>query len=219
LKKSTHSAGQGIEAGEVKLKYLDTPLLTNVLFEDEDLEEWGETAGIRPDGASKYFDTGYSVADLPDAAHLCYIEQEETAGAALPRTAIGVTDGSLEWSIGAIDASADRSVIIGTPAVIADTAGTYTNWTSFYIGNREDAGTLRLLKRTHLKSTKTTISATSPKPSLNFFVGARNNNGVADQFFANRIRYASIGTGMTITETVQYYTLVQQLQQNLQRAT
>lgn len=210
--------GQGIESAEVKLKYLDTPLLSNHSFNDEDFEEWGITGGIQPDGATKYFDTGFSADNLSDTPHLCYIEHTRTgAGGASPVTALGVTDGTLEWSLGAQVEVDDRTGILGSNTIMAQTPSAYADWTSFYIVNREDADLLRLFKRTHLKATTTTPATVSPKPALNLFIGARNNNGVADQFFRNRIRFASIGEAMTAAETVEYYCLVQQLMQRLER--
>jgi hypothetical protein len=209
--------GRGIASACVKLKFVATPFMTNNLFLDEDFEEWGPGAGLTPDGTSKYIDTNFSAAALPDNAHLCYIEQQPATDFGA-RTAIGVTDGSLEWSIGAVDTFSDRTAIIGSPAVTATIAGGYNDWTSLYIANREAADSLRLFKRTHLKDTETTASVTNPKPSLNLFLGARNNNGTAHQFFKNRIRFASIGQALTTEEVIQYYQLVQAFQDALGRA-
>jgi hypothetical protein len=209
--------GRGIASACVKLKFVATPFMTNNLFVDEDFEEWGPGAGLTPDGATKYIDTNFSAAALPDNAHLCYIEQQPASDFGA-RTAIGVTDGSLEWSIGAIDAFSDRTAIIGSPAVTATIAGGYNDWTSLYIANREAADSLRIFKRTHLKDTETTASVTNPKPSLNLFLGARNNNGVADRFFKNRLRFASVGQALTTEEVIQYYQLVQSFQDALGRA-
>ena len=58
--------------------------MTNHNFADEDFEEWGPTAGLTPDGASKYLDTNFPATSLRDDAHLCYIEQQPAADAALP---------------------------------------------------------------------------------------------------------------------------------------
>lgn len=210
--------GRGIASACVKLKFVSTPYMTNHLFTDEDFEEWGPNAGLTPDGFSKYLDTNFPATSLRDDAHLCYIEQQPAADAALPRTAFGVTDGTLEWSIGAIDATADRTAILGSPLSAVTTPSAYADWTSFYIANRESANSLKLFKRTHLKDTDATASVTSPKPSLNLFLGARNNAGVPDQFFKNRLRYASLGKALTPSEVIDYYQLVQSLQDSLGRA-
>src|SRR3954470_6506481 len=90
--------GRGIASACVKLKFVSTPLMTNHNFADEDFEEWGPTAGLTPDGASKYLDTNFSATSLRDDAHLCYIEQQPASDFGA-RTAIGVTGGGLEWSI------------------------------------------------------------------------------------------------------------------------
>jgi hypothetical protein len=204
--------GRGIASACVKLKFIDVPLMTNNGFADEDFEEWGPTAGLAPDGASKFLDTNFPATSLRDDAHLCYIEQQPAVDAAVPRTAIGVTDGSLEWSIGAIDAFNDRAAILGSPLSLAITPGAYSDWTSFYIANRESPTSLTLFKRTHLKDTDTVLSATNPKPSLNVLICARNNAGVADQHFKNRLRFASIGQAFTEGEIADFYQAVQVLQ-------
>lgn len=210
--------GRGIASACVKLKFIDAPLMTNHNFTDEDFEEWGPTAGLSPDGSSKYLDTNFTAASLRDDAHLSYIEQQPAVDAAVPRTAIGVTDGSLEWSIGAIDAFNDRAAILGSPLSLAITPGAYSDWTSFYIANRESPSSLTLFKRTHLKDTDTVLSVTNPKPSLNVFLGARNNAGVPDQFFKNRLRFASIGGSLTADQVSAYYQLVQAFQDALGRS-
>ena len=210
--------GRGIASACVKLKFIDAPLMTNNGFADEDFEEWGPTAGLSPDGASKYLDTNLPATSLRDDAHLCYIEQQPAVDAAVPRTALGVTDGSLEWSIGAIDAFNDRSAILGSPLSLAITPGAYTDWTSFYIANRESSTSLTLFKRTHFKDTDNVPSATSPKPALNLFLCARNTAGVPDQHFKNRLRFASIGQSLVASEVTDYYQIVQALQDSLGRA-
>lgn len=210
--------GRGIASACVKLKFVATPYMTNHNFIDEDFEEWGPNAGLTPDGFSKYLDINFSAAALRDDCHLCYIEQQPATDAAVPRTALGVTDGSLEWSMGAIDATADRSAILGSPLCVAATPAAYADWSSLYIANRESPTSLRLYKRTHLKDTEASAAVTSPKPALNLFLGARNNAGIADQPFKNRIRYASVGQALTPDEVIHYYQLVQALQDAIGRA-
>lgn len=209
--------GRGIASACVKLKYVSNPLMTNHNFTDEDFEEWGPGAGLTPDGATKYFDTNFPATSLRDDAHLCYIEQQPAADAG-PRTALGVTDGLHEWSIGAVDAFSDRTAILGSPSVIAAIAGGYTDWTSLYIANRQSPTSLTFFKRTHLKDTDTNASATNPKPPLNVFLAARNAVGTPDQFFKNRLRYASFGQAMTAAEITEYYGIVQSLQDSLGRS-
>lgn len=156
-------------------------------------------------------------AALPDNPHLSYIEQQPATDSG-PRTALGVTDGSLEWSLGAVDAFLDRTAILGSPAITAQVGGGYSDWTSSYIANRESPNSLRLYKRTHLKNTNTTAAVTSPKPSLNFFLCARNNNGASDHFFKHRLRFASIGQAVTLDEIADYYQIVQTFQDSLGRS-
>jgi hypothetical protein len=209
--------GRGIASACVKLKFISAPLMTNHNFADEDFEEWGPTAGLAPDGATKYLDTNLAATSLRDDAHLCHIEQQPASDFGA-RTALGVTDGTLEWSIGAVDAFNDRTAIMGSPLSAVAIPGGYTDWTSLYIASRESPTSLTLFKRTHLKDTDTNAAVTSPKPALNLFLCARNNSGTADQHWKNRLRYASIGQAMTAAEVADYYGIVQSHQDALGRA-
>jgi hypothetical protein len=209
--------GRGMASACVKLKFVTTPFMTNNGFVDEDFEEWGPTGGLTPNGAIKYLDTHFPATSLRDDAHLCYIEQQPASDFGA-RTAIGVTDGALEWSIGAVDAFSDRTAILGEPAAAASIAGGYNDWTSVYIANRESPTSLALYKRTHLKNINTNLATSSPKPALNLFLCARNNAGTADQFWKNRLRYSSIGQALTADEVIDYYQLIQSLQDPLGRS-
>ncbi|HUS33891.1 MAG TPA: hypothetical protein VM680_00935 [Verrucomicrobiae bacterium] len=104
-----------------------------------------------------------------------------------------------------------------SPPTLAITPGAYADWTSLYIANRASSTSLTLYKRTHLKDTDA-VASLSPKPSLNLFLCARNNAGVADQHFKNRVRFASLGHAPTFDEVGAYYQLVQSLQDSLGRS-
>ena len=211
--------GQGLPAARVKLKYVANPLMTNQNFVEEDFEEWGPNGGLKPDGLTKYFDTNFPATSLRDDVHICYIESAPIgAGGGSPVTALGVTNGALEWSIGAQVEIDDRSAILGDPSAIATTPAPYSNWTSLYLAKRTSPTSLTLFKRTHLKATNAAPSATSPKPALNLFLAARNNSGAADQYFSNSIRYGSIGRALTSVEAIEYYQHVQSFQEALGRS-
>ena len=208
--------GQGIAAACVKLKYTDTPFLTNHNFTDEDFEEWGPNAGLKSDGATKYLDTNFPATNLRDNCHLSYLEYSATGGGGpTARKAIGVTDGSLEWSLGAQSEIDDRTAIIGNQSASLPTP--YANFSSWYLANRTAHDHLELWKRTLLKSTNTAAATLSPKPALNLVLAARNNIGAPDQFFSQSIRFASIGESFTPTEILDFYNAVQALQLDLGR--
>jgi hypothetical protein len=209
--------GRGLASACVKLKYVNTPFMTNHNFVDEDFEEWGPGAGLSPDGTTKYLDTNFPATSLRDDAHLCYIEQQHVTPGTGTETALGVIGGGLLWTIGADIGNTDRRAILGDPSSQAIVSTAYADWTSFYIANREASNSLRLFKRTHLKDTDTVVAATSPKPSLNLFLAADNNGGVAANFFRNRLRFASIGQALTPAEVIDYYQFVQALQDSLGR--
>jgi hypothetical protein len=89
------------------------------------------------------------------------------------RSASLMEPGMVHWRIGAVDSFLDRTAMIGSRSVAATIACGYSDWTRFYIANREESSLLRLFKRTHLKDTKVALAVTSPKKSLNLFRRAK----------------------------------------------
>jgi hypothetical protein len=60
-------------------------------------------------------------------------------------------------------------------------------------------------------------TASVSKVSLNYFLGARNNNGAAVLYSNRELAFASIGDGLTDTEAANFYTAVQAYQTTLNR--
>ena len=94
-------------------------------------------------------------------------------------------------------------------------ANTAQNTKGFYLGSR----TSSILRRgfyngAQVHEVTDTPNATS---SLNYYIGALNNNGVAGFFSPKECAFASIGDGLTNTNVSNLYTAVQAFQTTLSR--
>ena len=94
-------------------------------------------------------------------------------------------------------------------------ANTAQNTKGFYLGSR----TSSILRRgfyngAQVHEVTDTPNATS---SLNYYIGALNNNGVAGFFSPKECAFASIGDGLTNTNVSNFYTAVQAFQTTLSR--
>jgi hypothetical protein len=102
--------------------------------------------------------------------------------------------------------------------IASSTTPPYTNWTSVYIANARSPPTCCLYPNDPTSNPSTPPPSPHQQPVLNFFLGGINNNGIADQYFTNPIRFASIGHSLSPTEVTEYYQIVQSLQEALGRA-
>jgi hypothetical protein len=93
---------------------------------------------------------------------------------------------------------------------------TVTDSLGFFVGNRQSATGVKLIKNSTVITSKTSnviSSITSP-----LYLGARNNNNVNAQNYSLREQaFASIGDGLTDTEASNFYTAVQTYQTTLGR--
>lgn len=62
-----------------------------------------------------------------------------------------------------------------------------------------------------------TTSVSTALPAFNIFLGARNTNGLANNFAQRELAMASIGSGLTAGEVSTLYTLIQAMQTSLSR--
>ena len=90
-----------------------------------------------------------------------------------------------------------------------------TSTLGFFTGSRTASNIIRTFRNgTQIIAGTASSSATS---SIDFYIGASNNNGTA-QFFSNRqCAFASIGDGLTNTEAANFYTAVQAYNTTLAR--
>ena len=67
------------------------------------------------------------------------------------------------------------------------------------------------------QSTTNTVLNSGTYPNSNFYLGARSQNNVPSLYSNRRLALASIGTGLSDSEVLSFYNLVQQFQTTLNR--
>lgn len=87
---------------------------------------------------------------------------------------------------------------------------------AFYVANRTASNLMNAWKNGTKVATSTGVSTT--KQSLNIYIGALNNGGVASFPSSKQCAFASIGDGLTDTEAANFYTAVQAFQTTLGRS-
>ena len=92
-----------------------------------------------------------------------------------------------------------------------DPSNTYARslLTSHWIATRTAATTTKTFNKTTLINTNTLLAR--GQNSKNVYLSSRNNNGIADFFTNIQFSFASIGTGLTDTESSNFYTRVNTL--------
>lgn len=87
--------------------------------------------------------------------------------------------------------------------------------TGFYCSSRTGATTKFMIKNNSVVLTTSTVSTALAPNSL--YIGAYNNNGTANLFGDKECAFASVGSGLTTTESINLYTAVQKYQGALNR--
>jgi hypothetical protein len=90
-----------------------------------------------------------------------------------------------------------------------------TNSTGFYHANQNNTANVRKMFKNGTALATQTVSQNA-QPSFNVYIGARGGN--SNQFYCSReCSFASIGNGLTDTESANFYTAVQAFQTTLSR--
>jgi hypothetical protein len=91
-----------------------------------------------------------------------------------------------------------------------------TDAKGFYLSSRISSTSHKLYKSSSILATDTNTNSNS-LPGLNIYLGALNSNGTIVQYTDRRFQFASIGDGLSDTETSNLYTAVQAYQTTLAR--
>jgi hypothetical protein len=96
----------------------------------------------------------------------------------------------------------------------ANFSHTNSNSLGFYINTRTASNSFKLIKNGSTVLGSSTGAAGATKPNANYHIGKRN----LDALWTNRqYAFASIGDGLTDTETANFYTAVQNFNTALNR--
>lgn len=187
---------------------LKDPRDLNAAFRLSFVGGWTHSAtGALPNGTTGYADTFLNpatvIANVNDG-HLSYYSRTNNSG--INQIEIGNSDGTSAFDL-VIKFGASN--LAGACINMSD-ANVFTNTTTstgLYHANQNNIANVRkMFKNGTVLATQTV--AQNLQPSQNIYVGARG--GVASGFFSNReCAFASIGNGLTDTESSNFYTAVQ----------
>jgi hypothetical protein len=207
-------AGANLTAALVKLKHVGQGSLINNNFVSGDFVETGATGGLTGDGATKYLNSGFNIANsLPDAAHVSFYLQTDVALTGNRALLGAISGGGHDYFLGSLSAAGSIDVRLGQQITASQAVGLTKG---FYLGSRHAAASLKLFKNGSVSGANST-AVTHTKPSASMFVFGFNSAGSPGALIASRGSFYSIGQSFTDAEALAYYSLVQALQNRLGR--
>lgn len=182
------------------------------------------STGADPNGTNAYADTFLSPAShlTNNDTHISYYSREDVTEAG---GEIGMNVAATNLRIGLFisftgSGLVDRTLsdqyqtgIFRISAADADSRG-------FYIGTRTSSTSHKLYKNGSQLGTTNTSTSTINFSTLtpNVFIGARSNSGTANQFSTKECAFATVGSGLTDTDSKNLHIAVLRYQQILGRA-
>lgn len=192
---------------------LKDPQDTNAAFRLVFSGGWTHSVtGALPNGTNAYANTYISpnTSLLLNSTHLSYYSRTNVN---LTQVEIGCFDNTGAYTI--IEArTANVSYFLTNTSTISGVAD--TNSAAFYIGNRTALNVTNGF-RNNVKIFNASTASTF-RPVNNIYIGAANNaSSVAQYFSTKECAFASIGDGLTDTESANLYTAVQAFNTTLGR--
>jgi hypothetical protein len=171
------------------------------------------STGALPNGTTGYANTFYKPSDgLQNSAHVSYYSR--TSVVASNAIDMGSFSGSL-YHHAHIKYTGDvmYGLINTSTAVSVSMAGDISQ--GLYTFSRVSGASIQSYKNGIIKSSSSLTSTT--RNTYNIYLGAGNNTGIASQFGTKEMAFASIGEGLTDTESANLYAAVQKFQTTLGR--
>jgi hypothetical protein len=173
------------------------------------------STGVTPNGTSAYMDTNYNqtaVGDSLNSAHITFYSRT-AIGNPGSQVDIGIEQPNVNYNLLQIKT---ESVTYGSVNSNGFLNFVDTNSLGFYLSNRQASNDFDVWKNGTKIVNGTTASGVLP--NANIFIGAFNiNSGTPSLFSTKESAFASIGAGLTDTQTADYYTAVQTFQTSLSR--
>ena len=174
------------------------------------------STGALPNGSNAYADTFLNTATVinnVNDGHLSYYSRTNNSGA--NQIEMGNRDGTSSFDMvikfgagnvaGACINMSDTNVFTNT-----------TNSTGFYHANQNNTANVRKMFKNGTALATQNVAQNS-QPSLTVFIGARNLTGVSTFYCSRESAFASIGNGLTDTESANFYAAVQAFNTTLSR--
>lgn len=191
---------------------LKNPLDTNAAFRLFFSGGWTHSAnGALPNGSNSFANTFFnpSTNASQNSHHISYYSRINSN---LTEVEFGGVN-ALQGSFMEIRTSGITYFRVNSSAVYASAADTDSK--AFYIANRTASNVINGWRN----STKiaTGAAASGTMSAQNYFLGALNNNGIAQFYSRKQCAFASIGSGLTDGEAAALYNSVQAMQTTLSR--
>jgi hypothetical protein len=166
------------------------------------------STGALPNGTNAYANTGLtpSTTLTLNDSHLSVYSRTNTNA--------GLDSGALSTGYSGL-ASRSSGNFIGNVNQGLNTLVANANSQGWFTASRTGATTIDGYKNG--SSIIAGATASSSRPLVVIYLGARNNAGVADGFAAREQAFASIGSGLTSGQISTLYTLIQNMQTSLSR--
>lgn len=196
---------------------LKNPADTNAAFRLIFSGGWVHSSnGALPNGSNSSANTFFtpSVNASQNSHHISYYSRTNSNSTlALAEIELGCVNSS---SIGSILEIRTANITYfkinsGNPFISAAD----TDSRAFYIGNRTASNVVNGWRNSIKIANGTTASTTMI--SLNYILGAVNNNGFTQYYSTKQCAFATIGSGLTDTEAAALYTTIQAMQTTLGR--
>ena len=196
---------------------LKDPQDTDAAFRLKIFGTWTFTpTGAKPNGTNAYMDTLFNPSGNPDVGNN-YMSISAYTNSNLSGTnsnIIAAYDSSRETGI-APKWSGDTLYTVINDNVFTNIGFVNNSSPGFYIANKNNTGNITGFKN----ATKVINGAnlSDGKTNLKLYIGARNLGSTADRFSTYNIEFVHIGMGLTDTEALALYTIVQQFQTSMAR--
>ena len=194
---------------------LKDPQDTNGAFRLTFTGGWTHSStGALPNGTNAFANTFLNTATnlSINNGHLSYYSRtDQTAGVIAE---IGSLK-SLPDSFSDIQLKSSSGAVVRINNTTAFNSAANTNSTGFYIGSRTASNVIKMYKNGSVLVNGTASSnATS---TINFYIGAQNNNGTAQSYSQKECAFASLGDGLIDAEASNFYISVQTFNTTLGR--
>jgi hypothetical protein len=179
------------------------------------------TTGVQPNGTSAFLNTALQPSSqlTTTSTHVSYYSRTDTI--INPGIEIGTWLSSysrgIELTLHRSNAAIKTSSVINSPGNSPwPVLGGSQVSSGFFISSRIASNLLTLFKNSTSLGTNTN-SPTLGLSTFNIYIAASNDFGTAGSFSNKECAFASIGDGLTNTETANFYTRVQAFQTTLNR--
>ena len=195
---------------------LKDPRDLNAAFRLSFFGGWAHSStGALPNGSNAVADTFLNPATVinnVNDGHLSYYSRTNNSGT--NQIEMGNRDNNSSFNL-----VVKFGTSVCTAAINMSDTNTFSNTTSsagFYHANQNNTANVRKMFKNGAALATQTV-AQNVQPSLNVFIGARNFNNSPSFYCSRECAFATIGNGLTDTESANFYTAVQEFQTTLGR--